>query len=298
MSFNLSNSLAVTDLLSVTQTSLSDANSNGLPTNIQSAENLVAKYLPPCQSIDAKIIPIINDINRKKKEIVDICALAAALHDVPHVGINTLPPLNVTTQDPECTLALSTQMSNVISVYFGANTVGTTTATTTVGTILGSGIGGDFVAIARTVSCAVIRQDTIRAHIYPNLENSVWTTDNPMENPSDSIITANSNLGIGQNTVLYTNDSGGSVIGNAFAILSSNGNCAGWASSITTIISQIGTLRSGISSYTTAATSVKGYRYQAQLEQWSLRHVEADNTTTSANHQNIINIINNPGLTG
>lgn len=259
MAFNLSNSQSVVGILSASRASLKDANDNGLPQGISDSQALVDKYTPYCVTLDSNIIPIIDEINKKKEQIVGICSLAGSV------------------------CGLSSLASSINSQYGGTNSVITGVGATAYGNTVG-------LATTSVVAYGVIRKDNIKAYQYPNIENGVYNTSNPIESPTYAVITSSSNKGTGDRTELFQNDSSGTFLGYCYGFSGPAGTCAGYASSISTIISQIATLRSSIN--VTDVTTLKGYKHQAQLGLWSIKHVEDDNTTTRTNHQNVINIIN------
>lgn len=260
--FNIVNALPVSGILTATQVSLIDANTNALPVAITTSNNIIAKYNAPCVAIDTLSIPIVNNINTIKQSIVTLCASASA-------GNPTA-----------CTLSSNT--ADVVSVY-GNVAVGIATAP------------GNVVGLASTavVAYGIINQDALNTTYYPNLENGVYTTDNPLDSPTTVGITT-SNLGIGTNTALNYNS--GPFIGYCFAIV---GACGTITSAINTYVGQISTIRSGIiTTYTSDATVIKGYRYKEQLNNWSLNKVVNTNNNLSINISSTISILNNPAYGG
>jgi hypothetical protein len=258
MAFNLSSSQSVVGILSASRVSLQDANDNGLPQPTNDAQDLVDKYTPYCVTLDSNIVPIIAQINTKKQQIVTICSQASSC-------------------------GLSSIASSIDSQYGGTNSVITGAGATAYGNTVG-------LATTSVIAYGIIRKDNIKAYQYPNLENGVYDTTNPLENAAYAVITSSSNQGTGDRTELFENDSSGDFLGYCYGFSGPAGICAGYASSISTIIGEIATLRSSIN--VTDVTTLKGYKHQAQLSLWSINHVQSDNTATSTNHQNVINIIN------
>jgi hypothetical protein len=223
--------------------------------NVTSRLNLIK---PACTGVDTYIIPLVNTINAKKQQIVDICALA-----VVSCGISTLSS------------AVSTTYGDVV---------------TSVGATYGNLVG---LGTTATVGYGVIRKDTLRAYEFPNLENKIYNTDNPVENPDEVDIVV-SNAGIGKTTILYQNYSSGTLLGYCFKITGGGGSCTGWASSITTIINEIVSIRNGITSHITAANTTKDVKYGLQLEEWSYQRSIQSQIERANNLNNAVTILQDP----
>jgi hypothetical protein len=263
----------VLTILANQKLTLASANSDGIGPNLTLASNNVSEYKTYASQLDSKILPLINEINAKKQQIVSICALAGA-----SVGGGKNPPL----------CGLSTIASSITTQYSG---IATSPVITGFGTAKGDTVGLGTTAV---IAYGTIYQDTLQGYYFPNLENGVYNTTNPLENPAYARITSSSNLGIGQSTNLFINDSGGSFLGYCYAFSGPAGTCAGYASSISTLISQITAIRSNIiSNYLNNPTTIKGYKHSSQLQVWSLNNVKLDNTSSSSAIDNVTNIIKN-----
>lgn len=216
--------------------------------------NLVS---PACAGIDNYILPIVTSINNKKQQIVDICDSA------------------------DGTCGFSTLASDVTSVYGSV--------VTSVGSTSGNLVGLGTTAI---VGYGIIKKDTLRAYQFPNLENGVYNTDNPVDSPSEVTITT-SNAGIGKTTILYQNYSSGDTVGYCY-VIQGGGTCASYASSITTMINEIVSIRSGLSTHITAANTTKDVKYGLQLENWSYKRSVQSQIEKSNALQGAISILQDP----
>jgi hypothetical protein len=229
----------------------------GLNEPIDESAQRLGLVSPACAGIDNYIIPIVNSINSKKQQIVDICDAA------------------------EASCGFSTRASDVTSTYGDV--------VTSVGATFGNLVGLGTTAV---VGYGIIRKDTLRAYQFPNLENGVYNTDNPVDSPGEVNLTV-SNAGIGKTTLLYQNYSSGDLVGYCYVILGS-GSCASSASSITTMINEIVSIRSGLTSHITASNTTKDVRYGLQLENWSYKRSVQSQIERSNALKGAINIIQNP----
>lgn len=240
-----------------------------LPQVIGIASDTLQKWIPPAEYIDDVLVGILSSINLKKQQIVNICADASA-------------------GDPTaCTL--SDNETGVSDVYAS---VANGTVAVGIATDFGDNVG---LASTAVVGYGVMNADTLVAFRYPKLESGDFSTDNPVENGADVGITT-SNAGIGKENTFTQNN--GTNLGNVFAITGGGGSCTGWASSITDLINEIATLRTGVTTYIDAVNSVKGYKHAAQLDYWSYNKVVNDSNSIVSDNDNILTILSNPAYGG
>lgn len=257
-------SLSIVGILTTQNESLGIATATPLPYAIGESFDTLQKWVAPCQFIDNQIISIVNNINLKKQQIVDICVLAGS-------GNPT-------------SCSLSTTTSGVTAVYASVSN-----GTIAVGIAV---TNGDNVGLASTaiVGYGTVYTDTIVSLTYPNLETGNYSTNNPIDNEYNANVIGNAGIGK-QNTFTQNN---GSLIGYAFAITGGGGACTGYATSITNLIQEIADLRVGIASYVNSANTIKGYKHAQQLDYWSLNKVVNDMNATVAGNKSALEILNNP----
>jgi hypothetical protein len=262
-------SLSVVGILTYQNEALGVATASPLPQVIGISYDTLQKWLEPCEYIDQKLVTIVGSINSKKQEIVNICQTAAS-------GNPTL-------------CSLSTTASGVSAVYAS---VSNGTIAVGIGTTTGGSVG---LASTGIVGYGTVYADTLVSLTYPNLENGNYSTDNPIENGTNTAVTSG-NAGIGKENTFTQNN--GSLIGNVFAITDNTGTCGGYATSITNLIQEIADLRTGITSYLNASNSVKGYKHAQQLDYWSLnKSVNISNQIISSNNS-LLEVLNNPSYGG
>lgn len=262
-------SLSVVGILTYQSSTLGIATSGVLPQVIGIASDTLQKWIAPCEYIDDILVETVSSINLKKQQIVNICTSASA-------GNPTACSLSATT-------------AGVTAVYASV-----TNGTVAVGiaTNFGNNVG---LASTAVVGYGVMNADTLVAYRYPKLESGDFATDNPVENGGNVTITS-SNIGIGKENTFSQND--GTNLGYVFAITGGSGSCTGWASSITSLINEIATLRTGITSYINAVNTVKGYKNSAQLEYWSYNKVVNDSNSTISGNNDALVILSNPAYGG
>jgi len=232
-----------------------------LPTIIDTAQTRIGYFNDPAIIMDNLILSNIYQINTKKQQIVQICADAASIGTASTCGIGSTA-------------------GSVTLVY---SSILTGVATTGIGTSVGFGTGG-------VIGFGTVRQDTAQGYYYPYLENGTAPEDNPFTGAGYAQITTG-NVGIGKSTILVINDTGGGFIGTVVNITGPAGSCANYASSITSLISEIVTLRAGITSYVDAVTLLKEQKYNYQLEIWSYNRVMENNTARAAAIDTLIDIL-------
>ena len=257
-------SLSVIGILTTSNQALGIGTTSVLPEVIGISSDTLQKWKEPATYIDNIIVGFLTSINLKKQQIVSIAASAAAA------------------------CGISTTAAGVDAVYNSVSNGVIAIGATNIGTNVG-------LATTAIVGFGTVFADTLVAYQYPNLENGNYTTDNPIESPSNVSVTS-SNAGIGKTTTFTQNN--GTSLGNVFAITGGGGSCTGWASSITSLINEIATLRSGIATYATAVNSVKNYKHAQQLDYWSLNKVvNLTNAQIDAN-KIILDVLNNPAYGG
>lgn len=259
-------SLSIVGILTYQNESMGDAVIGPLPEVIGISHDTLQKWLEPCEFIDNQILTILDNINSKKQEIVDICQLSIS---------------------GGCGFSSTTTL--VTSVYAS---VPNGTVATGIGTISGTSVGLGTSAI---VAYGTVYEDTLLSLAYPNLENGDYNTDNPIENGSDVEVNSG-NAGIGKENTFSQNS--GTQLGYVFGITNTIGICAGYATSINNLIQDIASLRSGISTYISSSNLIKGYKHSQQLDYWSLNKI-SDNLESTINANNsILSILNNPSSGG
>lgn len=239
--------------------------SNGDPTTyvVGVSSDNVNKFYSSSQKIDSYLLTnYIDQINLKKQQIVNICQSAA--------GIGVVTPCGV-----------SSSASDVYSFYSSISTgIGT------------SGPGSGFGFQGTIVGVCTVKKDTLYAHIYPNLENSVYTTDNPFDGETYVSITT-TNTGIGQSTTYTQNDLNADTIGLVVKITGTSPTCTTYAQNISTLLSEIDALRQNITNHINSSNLVKKYKHSYQLENWSYNRIKQQNIDEIASLTAAISVLNN-----
>jgi hypothetical protein len=260
--------LSIVGILTYRKENSLEANAQPLPNAIGISDNVIQRYLIPCEVIDTLILPQINLINQKKQEIVNICQQASAL------GV-------------AITCTMSGNESAVNTTYAQ---VLTGSASTAIGVEVGFGS-------TEVIGIGAISEDTLQAYVYPNIENGVYTTDNPLDGEGYVKITS-SNVGIGKETKLFPN-SGGSNIGIVVNLTGGGGgNCAQYASEIQNLIQEIVDIRAGIANTINSATTIKGYKTTEQLNYWTLNRIQKIHLDDAAAIDLAVSILNDPAYGG
>lgn len=257
-------SLSVIGILTTSNLALGIGTTGVLPEVIGISSDTLQKWKEPATYIDNIIVGFLTSINLKKQQIVSIAASAAAA------------------------CGISTTAAGVDAVYNSVSNGVIAVGATNIGTNVG-------LATTAIVGFGTVFADTLVAYQYPNLENGNYVTDNPIESPSNVSITS-SNAGIGKTTTFTQNN--GTSLGNVFAITGGGGSCTGWASSITSLIDEIATLRAGIATYVTAVNAVKNYKHAQQLDYWSLNKVVNLTNAQIDTNKIILDVLNNPAYGG
>jgi len=261
-------SISVIGILTSSNSVLGIGTTGVLPEVIGISSDILQKWVAPSAFIDNVVVNILTSINLKKQQIVTIAGQAAAGNPTA-CGIGTLA-------------------AGVNSVY---NSV--TNGVIAIGaTNFGNNVG---LAITSIVGFGTVFADTLVAYRFPNLESGNYSTDNPIESPGNVTVTS-SNAGIGKTTIFTENN--GSSLGNVFQITGGGGSCTGWASSITSLINEIATLRAGIATYVSAVNTVKNYKYAQQLDYWSLNKVVSISNATIASNTSALSVLNDPAYGG
>lgn len=261
-------SISVIGILTSSNAVLGIGTTGVLPEVIGISSDILQKWVTPSAYIDNIIVGILTSINLKKQQIVTIAGQASA-------------------GDPTA-CGIGTTAAGVDSVY---NSV--TNGVIAIGaTNFGNNIG---LAITSIVGFGTVFADTLVAYRFPNLESGNYTTDNPIESPGNVTITS-SNAGIGKTTIFTQNN--GTNLGNVFQITGGAGSCTGWASSITSLINEIATLRAGIATYVNAVNVVKNYKYAQQLDYWSLNKVVSISNDKIVSNNAALAILNDPACGG
>lgn len=255
-------SLTAVQILESKKTGLQS--SNGDPTTYVagvSSDN-VNKFLSSCKKIDSYLLTnYIDQINSKKQQIVNICQSAA--------GTGVINPCGVA--------------STALDVFNFYSTIVTGIGTTATGSSVG--YQGTVVGIC------TVKKDTLYAHIYPNLENGVYTTDNPIYGETYVAITT-TNTGIGQSTFHTKNDSVSDSIGLVVKITDTSPTCATYTQSISTLLSEIELLRQNITNHINSSCLVKKYKHSYQLENWSYNRLKQQNIDEIAALTSAISVLN------
>jgi hypothetical protein len=260
--------LSLVGILTYKKANSLEANATPLPSAIGISSNVIQRYVIPCEIIDTIILPKIDLINQKKQQIVNICQQASAL------GVAVT-----------CTMS-----GNETSVSATYAQVLTGSASTAIGVDVGFGV-------TTVIGVGTITEDTLQAYVYPNIENEVYTTDNPLEGQGYVRITS-SNVGIGKETKLFAN-SGGSNIGRVVNLTGGGGgNCANYKSLIEDLIDEIVDIRLGIANTINSATTIKEYKYSEQLNYWTLNRIKQKHLDSAISIDNATAILQDPGYGG
>ena len=268
----------------------------GIARTYISSYEKVAKVLDQNQNI----FTIINQINQKKQEIVNLCALGLGNYSSGLV-------------QPTCTLAseVGDLDTNVVSETGSfpqdtTNRIPPLSSTTT-----------------PKIAFGVVRTDSVRVEFYPRLENQEAPTDNALENSSYPILqNVNSSfVGKGKRTILFENskysegqinifainDSGGwdsiswsgndTKIGNYYKIIGGGSNCSGWASSIEQLESEITILRNQLSDILVTINGFKNKKHGYQLRVWASKRTEVVNNDTIRLNNSMRRTLRNPPFT-
>jgi len=237
---------------------LETSNSN-IPQAVGIASSSKSLYIAPAQLFDQLALDKVTIINNKKTTIVTGLGVSCA----------------VTTADG---FSASDLKSNV-TANFGNIITGS--PDTAIGTAVGLGT-------TSIVGYATVRQDAWRGYYYPPIEDEDYTTNSPLEG-QDWITITSSNLGIGVSVSLWENYSGGTVIGTVYSI--STTSCAGYATSLALLNSQITALRSGIATYRSAGNIMKDLKTKYDLQIWAYNRTIQTNNDTIAGLSSAITLL-------
>lgn len=237
-----------------------------LPEYISVASSRAEQFKKPAAVLDNIILPKVNSINSLKNDIIVLggsTSLGAACY--------------------------SSNTANLAPIY-GDLIVGVATA-------MGSSLGISGIGTLAVVAYGTVNYDRLRIWNYPNLEAQNTTSDNPFAGEAWVTVTI-SNVGTGKSSNYAINDNG--VAGIVFAFTSSGG-CSGNASIVTNIstkLSEITTIRSGISTDIDKATVVKNYRMGYKLEEWSYNKVITSQQAEKISLDGVLGIITDPTYGG
>ena len=156
------------------------------------------------------------------------------------------------------------------------------------------------------VGYGLIYDDITVTSYYPYLEPADPSQDSPFEDQENKIITP-SNAGQGVGNTFYKNSLQSSTlgdyvdisdtlpfVGDVFAFDTAS-NPTG-LTSITSIISEIDTLRTGISSYVGAGSTVKSFKKGYAINVWSLKKNTSNVNSSIVNIENAIRILEDPSF--
>ena len=163
---------------------------------------------------------------------------------------------------------------------------------TGVAVTLGANTGIVGIGSSTPVAIATLKLDVLEAYRYPKIESGTLdtSTDNPFVGEGYVTLTSG-NAGIG-NSTRYTRGAGaGSTV---FALIGGCNTTAGINTLRTLYNSQI----SGMSSFVSAATVVKGEKTEYQFHVWSYGRKIATNNVGISSITSTIDILENPGLGG
>jgi len=257
MGFAVSYTSAI-QALQVKKSNLETSNSN-IPQAVGIASSSKSLYVNPAKLFDQLALDKVSIINNKKTTIVSGLAASCV----------------ITTADG---FSSSDLISNV-TANFGNIIVGS--AAVAIGTSVGLGT-------TSIVGYATVRQDVWRGYYYPPVQNENYTTNNPFDG-QDWITITSSNLGIGVSVSLWENYSAGTVIGNVYSI--STTSCAGYATSLALLNSQITALRSGIATYRSAGNIMKDLKTSYDLQIWAYNKTITKNNDTVAGLSSAISLL-------
>ena len=277
-------------------------NSELFPEQVGIAKTYITSYEKIAKVLDQNqnIFTIINKINQKKQEIVNLCALGLGNYSSGLI-------------QPTCTLAseVGDLDTNVVSE------TGSFPQDTTFGLPPLSSITTPKIAFG------VVRTDSVRVEFYPRLENQEAPTDNALENSSypilqnvnssfagkgkGTILFENSKYSEGQINIFAINDSGGwdsiswsgndTKIGNYYKIIGGGSNCSSWASSIQQRENEITTLRNQLSDILAPINGFKNKKHGYQLRVWGFKRSEVVNNDTILLNNSMRKTLINPPFT-
>lgn len=170
-------------------------------------------------------------------------------------------------------------------------------------TLTASGITTNSGAI-NYIGVGSMHQDVVAVSNYPNLEPPNTSVENPLSGLTDvGLTTANAGLGIGNtfyangcetNTYAdYVNVQGGvPYMGDVLAFDTTSDT--GSASQIAALRADLTPLRTGITSYVSAAVEVKGRKYDAGLNVWILTKTTPILEQQKTDLNNAINVLEDP----
>jgi hypothetical protein len=231
-------------------------------------------YQSSAGDIDTEILSRVTSINTKKQQIIDLCQEA---------------------YDANCGLGVTVPLPSLDS------TLGSASWSIVVDNRPGrcTGIGGTICPfIARTP----IYPDLLRAWRLPDLENQSYTgnPDDPDDIKNDPLnsggyvtISSGSNLGIGKTTVNFPNNSSQSSLGWYYDVSSSG--CSGRRAQINTLISEISTIRTGLSTLTSGVNAIKEQKHSSQLGIWGFKYSLTRNNNEITSINAALNVLNNMG---
>lgn len=235
--------------------------STGLVEYKDRAIGLAVSYRIPSKYFDDICLNLVNSANSIKVNIVSL-------------GGNTGLGSTCYTED-----------TSYLTSTYGSMVTGVTTA-------LGSTLGIVGVGTTQVVAYGTIKYDVLDAYNYPKIETIDATTDNPLDGEGYVTVTSG-NSGIGKDTRYRS--SVGSNVGTVFAV-STTAPCTGStiASNVGSLITQYNNIISGITSYTSLATSVKKYKTEYQFQSWSYSRKIQENTTDAADQTSVANVLSDP----
>jgi len=204
------------------------------------------------------------------------------------------------------TVAFTTSLVQSGFVYTGEYAVKDWNESAGVGigsTMIASGITTNVTAI-QYIGVSKVYDDFIAVTYYPNLEPAGDGTNNPFQGRQTKNFESVSD-GIGAGNTFY----GNSIVGTTYAnyvdsvdalpylgdalVFDTSSNTGG-ATSIANLRSDLGTNRSGISSYVDASTKVKGQKNSASINIQSLKRAAVIIEDQKSDLQSAINVLNDP----
>lgn len=238
------------------------------------ATTAVFYYQSSAADIDTEILSRVTLINTKKQQIIDLCQEA---------------------YDANCGLGVTIPLPTLDS------TLGTASWSIVVDNRPGrcTGIGG---TICPSIARTPIYPDLLRAWRLPDLESQSYSgnPDNPDDPNNDPYnnggyvtITSTSNLGIGKTTVNFPNNSSQASVGWYYDV--STSGCGTRRTQINTLISEIATIRSGLSTLTTGVNAIKEQKHSSQLGIWGFKYTLTRNNNEITSIDAALNVLNNMG---
>jgi hypothetical protein len=270
-----------------------------LPQPIGVAQTYITAYQIPAEILDKteSIFTIVNQINQKKQEIVNIASLGIGAFS-PGV---TQPTCSLEPNPGNLNSPVTSETDFIPSTTLGIGTLAVTTP---------------------QIAFGVVREDSVRVQFYPRLEAQEAPNDNALDGVSYPVLqnSSSSFAGKGKETILFVNatfndgainvrvwnnngdwntswNGSDNVIGNYYKIVGGGSTCVGWGSSITELENEIVALRNQLPQYLNPIKGLKLKKHGYQLRVWGYKRTQTTNSDTIALNESIINVLSNPPFT-